>query len=192
VINLNQLLKIKQEIEEKRHSLSRIKSNLLDEKTQENQISNDISLLAEAQAIIQRISQEIQQEAHKKIAEVVSLCLESVFEKEYSFRILFEQKRGRTEAKLMFEKEGKLYEPMDGSGGGVVDVAAFALRLSCMLLAKPKLQPVIILDEPFKFVSKTYLPNLKNLLEKLSEDFNVQFIIITHISELVSGEVIEI
>ena len=81
---------------------------------------------------------------------------------------------------------------LNSDSGGVVEVAAFALRLSCLILSKPSLRRIIILDEPFKYVSEEYRENIRLLLEGLSRDFKVQFIMVTHITELQTGKVIRL
>ncbi len=149
----------------------------------------------EAQSIAQQIAQTIQQQAHNRIAGVVSKCLEAVFvgEDVYGFKIHFERKRGRTEAKLVLTKNGnEIDNPLDFDSGGVCEVAAFALRLSCLVLSKPRLRKVILFDEPFKSISVDYLDNVRVLIDKLSKDFGVQFIIVTHISQLETGKVIRL
>ncbi len=149
----------------------------------------------EAQDIAQQIAQTIQQQAHNRIAGVVSKCLEAVFVGEdiYGFKIHFERKRGRTEAKLVLTKNGnEIDDPLDFDSGGVCEVAAFALRLSCLVLSKPRLRKVILFDEPFKSISVDYLDNVRALIDKLSKDFGVQFIIVTHISQLETGKVIRL
>jgi DNA repair exonuclease SbcCD ATPase subunit len=146
----------------------------------------------EAQEIAQFVAQSVQQQAHQRIAEVVTRCLSSVFDEPYEFIVHFERKRGRTEARLTFQKEGKEIDPLDASGGGVVDVASFALRLSCLILNKPPLRRCVILDEPFKFVSKNHLPKIRDLIYTLSKEMGVQFIMVTHIQELKMGTIVEI
>lgn len=146
----------------------------------------------EAQQIVQAIAETIQEEAHDRIAGVVSQCLATVFDEPYEFRIRFEQARGRTEARLVFVREEQEINPIDASGGGVIDVAAFALRLSCLMLARPAVRRVVVLDEPFKFVSKVYRGRVREMLENLTEELGVQFIMITHIEELVTGEVVRV
>jgi DNA repair exonuclease SbcCD ATPase subunit len=147
--------------------------------------------IEQAQEIAQNIAQVIQQKVHRHISGVVGRCLEIVFgeDESYVFKILFERKRNRTEARLIFERNRLEVDPLSASGGGVIDVAAFALRLSCLLLAKPELRRVVILDEPFKFVSEEYRPKVREMLERLSKDFHIQFIMVTHIDELVTGKV---
>lgn len=146
----------------------------------------------DARKIIQQIAQAVQEKAHQRIAGVVSRCLSSVFDAPYQFEINFERKRGRTEAQLLFKRDGMTVDPMTASGGGVVDVAAFALRVACLMLHRPKLRKVLIMDEPFRFVSAQYRDRVRIMLEELSEELNVQFIQVTHITELECGKVIQL
>jgi len=146
----------------------------------------------EALDIAQKVAQVIQQQAHNQISKVVTTCLRTVFEDDYEFRIHFEKKRNRTEARLVFVRDGREMDPLSSSGGGVVDVAAFALRLSCLVLSKPKCRRLLVLDEPFKFVSEEYRPNIKTMITSLSEEFGVQIVMVTHIEEIKTGKVIEL
>jgi DNA repair exonuclease SbcCD ATPase subunit len=146
----------------------------------------------DAQEILQLLAQAVQQKAHEKISEVVSSCLEAVFDDPYRFKIEFDRKRGRTEARLRFVRGDLDVDPLTASGGGMVDVAAFALRISCLMLHRPKLRRFVVLDEPFKFVSAQYRENVRSMLESLSTDLGVQIVMVTHIDELVTGKVIEI
>lgn len=152
-----------------------------------------LGFLGEAQELAQDTAQQVQQKVHSQIAGVVSRCLEAVFSDEaYKFKIYFEQKRGRTEARSVFQKDGHDLDPMNGSGGGVIDIASFALRVARLLLTQPPLRRVITLDEPFKFVSEEYRPQVKQMLEELSKDMGIQIIMTTHIEELKIGKVIEL
>jgi DNA repair exonuclease SbcCD ATPase subunit len=146
----------------------------------------------EAQGVIQTVAASIQEQAHSKIASVVSRCLESVFDEPYEFQIHFERKRGKTEARLVFVRNECEYSPMDSSGGGVIDVAAFALRVACLMLSVPMKRRTIVLDEPFKFVSVEYRDSIRDMIELLSEEMSIQFIIVTHISEIKCGEIINV
>ena len=147
----------------------------------------ELASTLEAQTLAQQIAQQVQEKAHRQIASVVTRSLRAVFaEDPYEFIIQFERKRGRTEARMVFMREGKEVDPMMAAGGGVVDVAAFALRLSCLMLSRPPLRRVLVLDEPMRFVSANLRHRVRKLLEMLSKEMNVQFIIVTHQTELVS------
>ena len=148
--------------------------------------------VVEATTLAQTVAQAVQQQAHDQIAGVVSRCLEAVFPDAYKFVIHFERKRGRTQARLTFERDGMEIDPMEASGGGVVDVASFALRLSCLILHKPPLRRVMVMDEPFRFVSEEYRERIRRLLHELSNEMDVQFILVTHISELKTGTIVEL
>jgi len=146
----------------------------------------------ETQIIVQTVAQAVQQQIHNRVAGVVSQCLEAVFDDPYEFQIVFEQKRGKTEARLVFVRDGLEVDPMTASGGGVVDVAAFALRLSSLLLLRPAVRRVIVADEPFRFVSAQYRGRIRAMLEGLAEDMGIQFIIVTHIDDLKMGTIVDL
>lgn len=146
-----------------------------------------------ATAIAQAVATVVQEQAHAQVADIVSRSLKAVFGDEaYEFKIIFEKKRGRTEATLVFDREGLQVDPMTASGGGVVDVSAFALRLSCLLLSRPPLRRLLILDEPFRFVSEGYQGRCWALIESLAKELDVQFLIVTHNKQLTCGKVIEL
>jgi DNA repair exonuclease SbcCD ATPase subunit len=145
-----------------------------------------------AKDAIQVVGEGIQRKAHSQIAGVVSECLQLVFEETYTFDIIFEKKRNKTEARLVFLKDGNEIDPLTASGGGVVDVAAFALRVSCLVLSKPKLRKVLVMDEPFRFVSEEYRENVQQVMEKLSTEFGIQMILVTHMKELISDKVVQL
>jgi DNA repair exonuclease SbcCD ATPase subunit len=170
------------------------KKQVAEEKEALSKLSAYQDCAIDAQKIVQSIAQDIQQKAHNQIAGVVSRCLQTVFDDPYEFKILFEQKRGRTEAVLTFQRDGLVItDPRNGCGGGAVDVASFALQLACLILKKPAVRKVMFLDEPFKGVhSVRYRNNVRKLLEGLSKDFNIQFIIVTQVPELKIGKVVEL
>lgn len=145
-----------------------------------------------AQEVLQYLAQAVQQKAHQRISEVVSSCLSTVFEDPYQFKIEFERKRGRTEASLRFVRRGLDIDPMTASGGGAVDIAAFALRVACLVMHRPRLSRVLVIDEGFKFVSEQYRENVRVMLEELAKEMDVQIIQVSHIEELSTGKVVEL
>lgn len=138
----------------------------------------------QAQQAIQLIAREIQQQAHARIAGVVTRCLSVVFEEPYEFCITYVARRGATEAVITFVRNGVAVDPLTAAGGGVVDVAAFALRLAALILSRPPVRRVLVMDEPFRFVSRQYRSRVRALLSALAVEMNVQFIIVTHFEDL--------
>ncbi len=157
-------------------------------------LEDELFHIEEAQQVVQYIAEHIQQRVHSQIAGVVSKCLESVFtDGGYGFKIRFDKKRGKTEAALMLVKAGtEIEDPLDGDSGAVCQMSGFALRSSCLVLSKPKLRKVLVLDEPFKDISKEYWENTRLLLDSMSKDFGIQIVMVTHNPELYVGKVIEL
>ena len=50
----------------------------------------------------------------------------------------------------------------------------------------------VVLDEPFRFVSREYRPAIAELVKELSEELNVQFVLVTHSSEFEIGKVVDV
>lgn len=181
-------------LDDKRIAYRLAKSNFEQEKQTLEQAKGKLRSAEESRDLVQEVAQKLQQAVHNQIAGIVSLGLKTVFSEPYTFKINFEKKRGRTEAQLIFERDGMELDPISAAGGGVIDVAAFTLRVACLSLSKPALRPILILDEPFKNVSKTkgYLDQIPLLLEKLAEEMGLQIIMVTHIEELKVGKVIDL
>jgi DNA repair exonuclease SbcCD ATPase subunit len=158
----------------------------------QNKIINDLDnlvirqkALEEAQAFIQIVAQETQSQLRFVIGDLVNLAISVCFPDEYIFDINFEIKRGRTEAQLIFKKDGIELDPISASGGGVVDVVAFALRLSAWSLGHT--DNVIILDEPFRFLSKDLQPRAGEMMNKLCKSLGLQIICVTHSQEIIEN-----
>lgn len=76
---------------------------------------------------------------------------------------------------------------VDGHGGGVADVISFLLRVVVLSLARPKLSPVLVLDEPFRHVSLEYLRGCATLLRELNRTAGIQFVLVTHKPDLLDA-----
>lgn len=168
------------------------KKSVSEERESLEEVRDRLETINQAQSLVQSAAEQIQNTAHQQLASVVTRCLQTIFGDEYSFRIHFEKKRGRTEAGLVFVKDGMEVDPLLASGGGVVDVASLALRLSCLTLMQPRKRKVVILDEPLKAVSPNFHPIIRKMIESLSQDLGYQFIIVTQIPTLRVGKITEI
>ena len=169
------------------------KQNVKQEKKEVAKSQKQLKATIEAQQVVQSIAAGIQESAHNQIASVVTKCLEAVFDDPYTFKIHFDKKRGKTEARLAFERDGmEINNPMKSLGGGVISVAAFALRLACLLLVRPQPRKLLVLDEPFAALSLEHIERLAFMLQRLSEEMGFQMILVTHNQELRVGKVVRI
>jgi len=160
------------------------------------QVTIDLDHSEQAHAIILNIAQTIQQTVHARISNTVTRCLNSVFSDPYEFQIQFERKRGKTEARMVFLRDGLvLDDPLNQVGGGVIDVAAFGLRLACIMMIRPRRRRLLVLDEPLKNVrGKDNRMRVRMLLESLAEEMDMQIILNVDIDsypEFAIGNVLE-
>ena len=134
-----------------------------------------------ALVIMQEAAQMTQKELEWQISELCSLAMESVFADPYRVELEFVQKRNRTEAEIWFRKGGgERLRPLDASGGGPADVAAFALRVALWSMRRPRRHPVLFLDEPFRFLSRDLLPAAGEMVKEISQRLGLQIVMITH------------
>lgn len=156
----------------------------------ENGIESDIKELSKQQRRLERYEQArevirevgliTQQQIQFHISDITSMALEAVFPNPYKLVLEFVQRRNKTECDIYFERNGKRIDPQEASGGGAIDIAAFALRIASWSLSTPKLRNTIILDEPMRFVSKEYRNDAANMIKEVSKQLGIQFIIVTH------------
>jgi DNA repair exonuclease SbcCD ATPase subunit len=172
-------------LEHKKGQASQIATDLKDCQKVINGLVKEIEFSEKAQGIIQAVARATQSELEYRITEPVSLALEAVYDNPYKMAAKFEiTGRGTTECHLGFERNGNTIKPTDSSGGGPIDIASYALRISCWSLSQPRSRPVLILDEPFRFVSRNKMPLAGQMLKETSRQLGLQIIIITHIPEL--------
>jgi DNA repair exonuclease SbcCD ATPase subunit len=146
-----------------------------------------IELERMAKIVLLKVGEETQQEVKQYIEDSVTFALQTVYGSEYHFVVLFHyDNRDQTEVKFFLDKNGKLYEPRkDTISGGATDICAFSLRMVLYTLESPDPASIFILDEPFKNVSKGYLPFVSEMIKELSNMLNLQLIISTHTDEII-------
>ena len=171
-------------VEQKKGQRDLVTTNISSLIDKSSLLKKEIKYSEKAQALIQAVAKETQAQLEYHISDIVTLALDTIFDKPYKFKVEFTTRRNKTECDLLFERNGKYIKPMGGAGGGVIDTASFALRIALWTLKTPKSRSTIILDEPFKHLHKSLLPRACDLLQELRNKLNLQFIIVTHLDEL--------
>ena len=163
-----------------------VENNLIQNKATLDNLNNRIKLLEQAQAFLQKVAQDTQSQLKFQIEDIVNLALETCFPNEYEFQLQFNIARGKTDAELVFlsQKTGRPIDPMNASGGGVVDLTAFALRIASYALEQG-VDNVIILDEPFRFISRDLQARAGEILKSLSTKLGLQIVMVTHIGQMI-------
>lgn len=153
-----------------------------EKKIAENKVlEQEFYLHEKALTIIKEVGRKTQEKLQFHISDITSLALDAVMpEDPYKLTMEFVDRRDKNECDLRFERQGNLMKPLDSSGVGAIDVASFALRIAAWSIQFPKSRPVIILDEPFKFLDKSKHGRASEMIKELSLKLGLQFIIVTH------------
>jgi DNA repair exonuclease SbcCD ATPase subunit len=135
-----------------------------------------------ARVIVQLVAEETQRKIEYQISNIVSLALISVFPDPYECKLQFVKRRNKMEADILFLKNGNEGKPIEIAGGGTLDVASFALKTAIWAI-KPT-NNVMILDEPFHFLSRNLQSKCSKMIKMVQEKMKIQFIIVSHIPEI--------
>jgi ABC-type transporter Mla maintaining outer membrane lipid asymmetry ATPase subunit MlaF len=128
--------------------------------------------------LIQEVAQSTQTLLRNKVTKLVNLAIRSVFDDPPEFIMEITVKRNRTECELLFKDADAIDKPLESAGGGLLDVVSFALRVVMWTFSKT--DNVLILDEPFKFVSPNLAPRVSEMVSEISTKLNLQIIMVSH------------
>lgn len=131
-----------------------------------------------AREVINHVAKATQEELEEQLANLVTMCLATIFDDPYQFKIRFEHRRNTIETDLLFIKDGEECKPIDSSGGGALDTASFGLRVGLWTLNPNR--PVFILDEPFKNLSIDKHEKASVICKELCDELKIQIIMVSH------------
>lgn len=145
-----------------------------------------------AREVIQRAALKTQEHLEYHISNLVTLAQEAVFgSNAYEFGIKFVKRRNKTECDLFLIKKGEVInDPIRSVGGGPCDVASFALR--CAFWSLKRTRPVMIFDEPFRFVnddpdgSRELQEKCALMTREIVDRLKLQAIIVTTLPEFLA------
>jgi DNA repair exonuclease SbcCD ATPase subunit len=181
---MSDIQNIRNTLEQRKGQRQQVETSLEKIKTTIKEKKRDLRRHEQAREIIREIGLKTQQQLQYNISEITTLALEAVFPYPYQLVVEFVQRRNKTECDLYFDREGSKTDPLSAAGGGVVDVASFALRVASWSMQQPRSRNTLILDEPFRYLSTDLLPKAGEMLQQISKQLNLQIIMITHEEEL--------
>lgn len=122
-------------------------------------------------------------EIKDRVVNLVSYGLQTVF-KNPSMHLVVKERLQRNQKfyTIAVSIDGVETESWMDASGGVRDMIVFMFRI--VFLAISSNRRFLVLDEPFKGLSKDYRENLGEFIIYLSEQFNVQFLIVSHQTEI--------
>lgn len=184
---MNTLQQYRTELERNRGKREQIENSINTQKSKLRLLTRELTHIEQAQTILQTVARMTQEELEYHISDVVSLALSVVFDEPYELKLDFEIRRGKTEADIWFVRNGEKIHPLSASGGGAVDVASFALRVALWSLSAKQHRNVLILDEPFKFLSSNLQARAGEMLKQISKKLGLQIIMVSHIPDLIES-----
>lgn len=169
--------------------------NLVD--TRENKIKEKEKLekkyerLDKTRIIFMKSAEYQREKIKAEFEKIVTNALQFIRNEEIYFEIDIENKRKRHEATFWIKtiRDGVVNRMeitntslKNSRGDGVLSIVKIALNVA--LLELSGYNGPLILDEPAKEISKEYIENTAEFLKKISEAFNRQIILITHIDKM--------
>ena len=155
----------------------------------------EYELYSKCSKLLTETSMLVHERTTQKIADIVTQLYRAVFGGDDSFVIKVDTKRKTPIAEFFIKtkKAGKevLLDPIMSDGGGKMDVIALGLRIAALLLYKPALNRVLILDEPLRFISSSSTSEFPFRYRAVSfflfiaKTYGIQILAVTHDSELV-------
>jgi ABC-type hemin transport system ATPase subunit len=134
--------------------------------------------LEEAQAFIQDVARETQETLKFNIRDVVNLAIQQCFPN-VTFDIDFKILNNRTAVKLLYKKNGYEIDPLEGSGLGLVELTAMALRIALWEIGHT--DNVLIFDEPLKSLQPRELQREAfKIIREIADKLKVQFILVAN------------
>lgn len=177
---MNVVHQLRQRLEQEKGKCQQVKESIERLNGELDQLRHTLADHEEAREIIRMVGLKTQEQIQFHVSDITTLALESVFPDPYQLKVEFIQRRNKTECDLKFVRGEYEIDPMEASGVGAIDIAAFALRIASWSMSVPHTRNIILLDEPFRCLSKNYQPLASAMLRELSKRLNLQLIITTH------------
>ena len=175
------------------NDLEKTKKYIEELRNKKNSKSSKISLFMGCNDFLRDMDIKVKTDITNKIETLVTKLYQYVFQSQDRFVIKYETKAGVTNAYFLIEtnKGGKsfLIDPMDSDGGGKIDVISLGLRIATLLYFTPRIERILVLDEPLVMISNSssssdYKSRAAEFLKTISREHKIQIIIVTHDSEL--------
>jgi DNA repair exonuclease SbcCD ATPase subunit len=152
-----------------------------------NTANSTLEKTIKARTIVQTVARATQEKIEFHISNLVTMALAAVFPEPYEFKLSFVERRNASEADLIFSKNGnEISDILAYGGGGIADVANFALIIS--LWALKKTRPTFITDEPLKFLhSPIYQEKASIMMKMLCDKLGIQLVIVSDQQNIIAA-----
>jgi len=181
----NHIIKFRKFLEENKALYTIISSQKEDLENKLSTLKELGKSLIEAQEILNAAGVLAQSQFQEVVEKLVTEALQYVFGENYSFELDNQIFRNQPETHMFVVKDGVRRSLEDELGGGVLDIISFALRIIFWAIQVEKTEPIFILDEPLKFVSRDKMMLVGKMLKSFSDMLGLQIIMVSHEYDLI-------
>jgi len=184
MVNLQEMKNI---IEQKKGRLALLEEQLARCQGEKEASSTMLDRTQKARALVQFVAQETQKKIEYQISGLATMALASVFPDPYEVQLRFVERRNATEADIIFIKDGNETDDiLNAGGGGVADIASFALRVALWSIKKTR--PTFLLDEPDKFLhNPEYQEKASAMMKEICKRLGVQIIMVSDQQNIIAA-----
>jgi hypothetical protein len=171
---------LRNKLEREKGKRIEVESTIFNLETEIQEKKRELRKHEQAREIVREVGQRTQEQLSVHISDIASMALDAVFPEPYELMIEFVPRRNKTECDIYFMRDDNKVKPLEASGIGAVDVAAFALRIASWSMQLPHTRPLILLDEPFKHL-KGVEPNKQvlGMIHEISRKMGIQIITVS-------------
>lgn len=148
-----------------------------------------IQLVVDSINFVEEIAHKSRGEVKTKIEALTSLAMKVVYNENYGVLFDYGVSGNKTAVEIFIVKkrsDGKIIKrTIDGHGGGCSDVLSIPLKLM-VLLSESSVDKILCLDESGKFLDEVRVEKFGEFLKRISLDFGVQIILVTHWESMVN------
>ena len=142
---------------------------------------DDAELLDTVLGLLQDMEGAWQKKFQESVEHIISDGLSVVFGEPLVVRITPTIKSDMSSVTFtLIREDGNEEDIMEGQGGGYIAVIAFLMRIVLTMAAEPRMRRIIIMDEPFAWVSQEFRTSLGEMLEAVRARLDFQYIMVTH------------
>lgn len=179
--------KMREALNQKKADLKSLHSSIKQTKKDIRETQRHLDSSHEALAVIQIVAKKTQEHLEYHLSDLVSAGMASVFSNPYKLKVEFLTRRNQVETEMAFIREDREFIPKK-CGGGARDIAALTLQFSIAAIKNPKTRPLMLLDEPLKWLKGKDLPRMgSQMIREISEKLGMQIIMVSHIPDQIES-----
>ena len=143
-------------------------------------LSKEQEVLKKADHTFKTLIERMNSQSIDTAETLISDGLTQIFDRPFTFNFKVSQKRGNLCYQPILLENDREVDILNSKGGGVADIISILLRIITILVVKPKLERVLLLDESLSQLSKDYVPRAAKFFKELGRKLGFTILMVTH------------